>query len=218
MTVRAVLFDLDGTLIDSAGDLGLAADAMRTRRGMSSLPLDLYRPMAGAGARGMLKVAFGMGPEHPDFPELREEFFSNYEAAMLVTTYAFPEVPQLLETLEHLNLPWGIVTNKSKRFTEPLVRQMPLLQAASVVVSGDTTPHAKPHPAPLLEAAQRLGVPPEACVYVGDDLRDMQAALAAQMPALAACWGYMGEHDVDTWGAHALLSTPMDVVRWLEGD
>lgn len=217
MKVGAVLFDLDGTLIDSAGDLGLAADAMRTRRGLSSLPLDLYRPMAGAGARGMLQVAFGISPEHPDFPDLREEFFANYEAAMLVTTYAFPEIPQLLETLEHLNLPWGIVTNKSKRFTEPLVSQMPLLQSASAVISGDTTPHAKPHPAPLLEAAKRLRVAPTSCIYVGDDKRDMQAAVAAQMPALAACWGYMGEHEVDTWGADALLTSPMDVVRWLQG-
>lgn len=218
MSVRAVLFDLDGTLIDSAGDLGLAADAMRTQRGMTSLPLDLYRPMAGAGARGMLQVAFGISPEHPDFPALREEFFANYEAAMLVTTYAFAQVPELLQTLEYLNLPWGIVTNKSKRFTDPLVQQMPLLQPAAVVISGDTTPYAKPHPAPLLEAAQRLGVPPEACIYVGDDMRDMQAAQAAQMPALAACWGYMGEHDVATWGADALLATPMDVMSWLQRD
>jgi phosphoglycolate phosphatase len=215
MNVRAVLFDLDGTLIDSAGDLGLAADAMRTRRGMASLPLERYRPMAGAGARGMLQVAFGIGPEHAEFADLREEFFANYEAAMLVTTYAFAQVPELLQTLEHLNLPWGIVTNKSKRFTEPLVQQMPLLKPAAVVISGDTTAYAKPHPAPLLEAAMRLGVPPASCVYVGDDKRDMQAAQAAQMPALAACWGYMGEHDVSTWGADALLAAPMDVMEWL---
>lgn len=215
MNVQAVLFDLDGTLIDSAGDLGLAADAMRTKRGMASLPLENYRPMAGAGARGMLKVAFGISPEHAEFDELREEFFANYEAAMLVTTYAFPQVPELLQTLEHLNLPWGIVTNKSKRFTDPLVQQMPLLQPASVVISGDTTPYAKPHPAPLIEAARQLGVSPSSCIYVGDDLRDMQAARSAQMPALAACWGYMGEHDVATWGADALLANPMEVLDWL---
>ena len=216
MSIRAVLFDLDGTLIDSAGDLGLAADAMRTKRGMTSLPLERYRPMAGAGARGMMQVAFGMSPEHPDFLQFREEFFTNYEAAMLVTTYAFPQVPELLQTLEHLDMPWGIVTNKSRRFTEPLVQQMPLLQPAAVVISGDTMPHAKPHPAPLLEAARQLGVPPSSCIYVGDDMRDMQAALSAQMPALAACWGYMGEHDVSTWGANALLDNPMDVMDWLK--
>jgi 2-phosphoglycolate phosphatase len=213
--IKAVLFDLDGTLIDSAGDLGLAADAMRTQRGLPALPLDLYRPMAGAGARGMLKIAFGIEPDHADFPHLREEFFGNYSAAMLNTTYAFQGVPELLQTLEHFNLPWGIVTNKSKRFTEPLVEQMPLLKGAAVVISGDSTPYAKPHPEPLFEAARRLQLAPESCVYIGDDLRDVQAALAANMPALAALWGYMGEHDVSTWGAHALMDNPMHVIDWL---
>lgn len=214
--IKAVLFDLDGTLIDSAGDLGLAADVMRTQRGLPSLPLSLYRPMAGAGARGMLKIAFGIDPDHPDFPDLREEFFGNYSAAMLNTTYAFRGVPELLQTLEHFNLPWGIVTNKSKRFTEPLVEQMPLLKTAAVVISGDTTPFAKPHPEPLFEAARRLNLAPEFCAYVGDDRRDVQAALAANMAALAATWGYMGEHDVSTWGANALLENPLQVIEWLK--
>jgi N-acetyl-D-muramate 6-phosphate phosphatase len=214
--IKAVLFDLDGTLIDSAGDLGLAADVMRTHRGLPSLPLALYRPLAGAGARGMLKIAFGIEPDHPDFLDLREEFFGNYSAAMLNTTYAFRGVPELLQTLEHFNLPWGIVTNKSKRFTEPLVAQMPLLKGAAVVISGDTTPFSKPHPEPLFEAARRLKLAPKSCIYIGDDMRDVQAALAADMPALAATWGYMGEHDVSTWGANALLENPMQVIEWLK--
>ncbi|MCZ8093554.1 MAG: HAD hydrolase-like protein, partial [Acidovorax sp.] len=137
--IEAVLFDLDGTLIDSAPDLGAAADKMRTDRGLSSYPLDLYRPMAGAGARGMLAQAFGMNPEHPDFPGMREEFFVNYERRMTVSTSIFDGVAEMLEALRLRQLRWGIVTNKSMRFTDPLTRSMPLLAAAEVVISGDTT-------------------------------------------------------------------------------
>ena len=136
--IRAVLFDLDGTLIDSAPDLGAAADRMRTTRGLPSLPDEAYRPMAGAGARGMLGVAFGMGTDHPEFADIREEFFQNYERAMTVRTRIFEGVPELLLALQARGLAWGVVTNKAKRFTEPLVRQLPALAGASCVVSGDT--------------------------------------------------------------------------------
>ena len=144
--IRAVLFDLDGTLIDSAPDLGAAADKMRTDRGMSSLPYELYRPLAGAGARGMLKVAFDMTPEHQDFMAMREEFFANYEAAMTVRTYVFDGVDDLIEHIQLRQLPWGVVTNKMARFTDPLTQAMPLFASARAIVSGDTTPHPKPHP------------------------------------------------------------------------
>lgn len=216
MKFKAILFDLDGTLIDSASDLGLAADQMRIERHLPSLPIERYRPMAGAGARGMLKVAFDMSPEHPEFLAYREEFFSNYEARMTLMTYAFDGVDHLLESIKNMGLKWGIVTNKSKRFTDPLVMQMPVLNTSSVNISGDTTAFSKPHPEPLLEAAKRLQLAPHECVYVGDDKRDIEAALAAGMPALAACWGYMGEHAVQTWGAHALLEQPLDLLTWLE--
>lgn len=215
MTFKAILFDLDGTLIDSATDLGLAADQMRLDRQLPSLPIELYRPMAGAGARGMLKIAFDMTPEHADFLNYREEFFSNYEARLTEKTYAFDGVAQMLDLLRQNGLHWGIVTNKSKRFTEPLVAQMPVLFDSRVTISGDTTPFSKPHPEPLFEAARRLQLSPADCVYVGDDKRDIEAALAAGMPALAACWGYMGEHDVNTWGALALLQQPLDLLSWL---
>lgn len=210
--IRAVLFDLDGTLVDSAPDLGAAVDRMRTARGMPSLPLDTYRPMAGAGARGMLGIAFGMTPEDPLFPEMREEFFRSYETHLLDNTYAFDGIEALLEHLQHRGLAWGVVTNKTERFAVPMCRQMPLLQGASVLVGGDTTPHAKPHPEPLLEAARRLALPPEACLYVGDDRRDMEAALAAGMPCVAAAWGYLGEHDISSWGAQAEAAQPLDVL------
>ena len=210
--IRAVLFDLDGTLVDSAPDLGAAVDRMRTARGMPSLPLDTYRPMAGAGARGMLGIAFGMTPEDPLFPEMREEFFRSYETHLLDNTYAFDGIEALLEHLQQRGLAWGVVTNKTERFAVPMCRQMPLLQGASVLVGGDTTPHAKPHPEPLLEAARRLALPPEACLYVGDDRRDMEAALAAGMPCVAAAWGYLGEHDISSWGAQAEAAQPLDVL------
>ncbi len=216
--VCAVLFDLDGTLIDSAPDLGAAADKMRVDRGLPSLPSALYRPMAGAGARGMLQVAFGMSPQHPDFETMREEFFVNYERCMTHSTYAFEGVPALLHALEQRQLPWGVVTNKSQRFTNPLTQSMPLFASAGAVVSGDTTPHAKPHPAPLLEAAKRLGVDPRNCIYVGDDERDIVAGRAAGMRTVAATYGYLGSQlDTAAWQADAEIKSPLALLQLLPG-
>lgn len=214
--VAAVLFDLDGTLIDSAPDLGAAANQMRVARGMTVLPLESYRPMAGAGARGMVGVAFGVGADDPDFAALREEFFSNYAACMTQRTVAFDGVAQLIADLELRSLPWGIVTNKSSRFTDPLTQAMPLFAGAGAVVSGDTTPHAKPHPEPLYEAARRLGVDPTQCVYVGDDARDVAAGLAAGMKTVAATYGYLGNKtEIKGWGAHAEINSPLALLQLL---
>lgn len=216
--VQAVLFDLDGTLIDSAPDLGAAADKMRLDRGLPSLPSALYRPMAGAGARGMLHIAFGLSPQDPDFEAMREEFFANYERCMTHNTYAFDGVPALLASLEQRQLPWGVVTNKSQRFTNPLTQSMPLFASAGAVVSGDTTPHAKPHPAPLLEAAKRLGVDPQACIYVGDDERDIVAGRAAGMRTVAATYGYLGSQlDTAAWQADAEIKSPLALLQLLPG-
>ena len=207
--IQAVLFDLDGTLIDSAPDLGAAADKMRTDRGLPSFPLERYRPMAGSGARGMLGIAFGMMPDHADFDTLKEEFFVNYEQCMTHRTFVFDGVDELIQSLVARKLPWGVVTNKSARFTDPLARAMPLFASAAVLISGDTTPHAKPHPEPLFEAARRLGVDPKRCVYVGDDYRDIVAGLAAGMGTVAATYGYLGTAaDTAQWGAHAAISAP----------
>jgi N-acetyl-D-muramate 6-phosphate phosphatase len=213
--LKAVLFDLDGTLIDSAPDLGAAADKMRTDRGLPSLPLEKYRPMAGAGARGMLGIAFGMTPEHPDFATMREEFFRNYESCMTQRTYVFEGVKQLIDSLVERELAWGVVTNKSMRFAGPLTKGMPLFSTARAVVGGDTTPHAKPHPAPLLEAARQLKVAPAQCVYVGDDMRDMLAGKAAGMGTVAATYGYLGATDVKEWGADVQIQTPMALLGLL---
>jgi len=212
--VAAVLFDLDGTLIDSAPDLGGAADQMRVKRGLPSLPLEAYRPMCGAGARGMLQVAFGITPDHADFEAMREEFFSNYQACMTQSTYAFDGVAELIDALQARGLAWGVVTNKSKRFTDPLTAAMPLFATAGAIVSGDTTPHAKPHPAPLLEAAKRLGLAPEQCLYVGDDERDIVAGHASGMRTVAATYGYLGSaSDVAGWNAHAQINSPLALLH-----
>jgi 2-phosphoglycolate phosphatase len=215
--VRAVLFDLDGTLIDSAPDLGAAADKMRVDRGMPPMPLSAYRHMSGTGARGMIGVAFGITPEHPDFPALRDEFFSNYERCMTERTFAFDGVGELIARLVAINLPWGVVTNKSSRFAVPLTRAMPLFDSARALVCGDTTPHSKPHPAPLLEAARQLDIAPAHCLYVGDDERDIVAGLAAGMGTVAAGYGYLGHAaQPSAWGAHALINSPVDLLQLLD--
>lgn len=214
--IQAVLFDLDGTLIDSAPDLGAAVDKMRVDRGLPSLPSSQYRPMAGAGARGMLGVAFGMTPEHAEFAALREEFFCNYEQCLTQNTFIFDGVLELIAQLALRELPWGVVTNKSARFTLPITRAMPLFASARTVVSGDTTPHAKPHPEPLFEAARQIGIDPTRCVYVGDDERDIVAGLAAGMKTVAAGYGYLGHKaDPADWGAHATINSPGALLQLL---
>ncbi|MEN5181073.1 HAD-IA family hydrolase [Comamonas testosteroni] len=215
-SIQAILFDLDGTLIDSAPDLGAAADQMRVVRGLPSLPMADYRPFAGSGARGMLRVAFGLHPEDEQFPVMREEFFQNYERRMTQDTTVFDGVSEMLANIVTRQLQWGVVTNKSKRFTEPLSRQMSLFATAGAVVSGDTTPHAKPHPEPLFEAARRIGVAPESCVYVGDDERDILAGKAAGMYTVAAVYGYLGEkQSVAHWQADDVIESPHELLKRL---
>ncbi|MDD2919378.1 HAD-IA family hydrolase [Rhodoferax sp.] len=215
--VQAVLFDLDGTLIDSAPDLAAAADAMRVVRGLPSLPFAQYRPMAGAGARGLLGVAFGMTPEHADYDTLREEFFCIYERNLTQRTQIFDGVPELLESFASQGVKWGVVTNKSERFTLPLTASMTLFATAGAIVSGDSTPFAKPHPAPLLEAARRMGVDASRCVYVGDDERDIVAGLAAGMATVAVTYGYLGaQADTSRWGANATIHCVNELLPLLQ--
>ncbi|MFL6626337.1 MAG: phosphoglycolate phosphatase [Vitreoscilla sp.] len=214
--IRGVLFDLDGTLIDSAPDLAGAANRLRADHGLEPLPLEALRPMVGSGARGMVGVAFGVAPGEPRFEALRDAFLAHYEAGLLERTGPFDGVADLLSALEAAGIAWGIVTNKATRFTVPIVAGLGLAQRAGVVVCGDTTPHSKPHPEPLLHAARALGVAPEHVAYVGDDLRDAQAAHAAGMPMLAATWGYLGQGEpVHEWGADALVDAPSQVLDWL---
>ena len=208
---RAILFDLDGTLADTAPDLAAAVNRLRHERGLQATPYHLLRPVASAGARGLIGASFGVTPEDDEYEPLRIAFLDNYAAAIAVESRLFDGIPAMLDQLTAGGLRWGIVTNKVARFTDVLVPKIGL-QHAACVISGDTTPHAKPHPAPLLEAAQRLGLAPEECWYVGDDLRDIQAGHAAGMPTIAAGWGYCGHTEPVAWGADALAETPAHVV------
>ena len=208
---RAILFDLDGTLADTAPDLAAAVNLLRTARGLPPTAYEILRPTASAGARGMIGASFGIKPDDEGYLELRDGFLDNYEAAMAVHSSLFPGVVELLAGIEAAGLRWGVVTNKPARFTNPLLPQIGLGHAACVV-SGDTTAHAKPHPAPLLEAAARLGLAPEQCWYVGDDLRDIQAGKAAAMPTIAAGWGYCGAVEPQSWQADHLLLHPTEIL------
>jgi len=214
--IDAVFFDLDGTLADTAPDLAAAANRLVTERGLPPVAYDKLRPVASHGARGLLGAAFGKGPDDPDFLVLRDTFLDYYEADIAVHTRLFDGMAEVLSSLEAAGIRWGIVTNKVARFTVPLVAAIGLTPRAAAVVSGDTTAHAKPHPAPLLHAAQVSGVAPQRCVYVGDDLRDIQAGKAAGMVTVTAAYGYCGEGDPpETWGADYLVRHPSELIPLL---
>jgi N-acetyl-D-muramate 6-phosphate phosphatase len=213
---QAVLFDLDGTLADTAPDLVAAVNKMRHDRGLEMRPLEALRPFASAGARGLLGAGFEIGPEHPDFAAMREEFLANYEADLCIETTLFPGIAELLDQLDARGMRWGIVTNKVTRLAEPLVGLLGLDTRAACLVCGDTTPHSKPHPAPLLHAAELIDVVPERVVYVGDDLRDVQAGFAAGMITVAAAYGYCGD-DIppQRWHANHVVESATELLHLL---
>lgn len=215
--IRAVLFDLDGTLADTAPDMARTVNLMRERRGLAPVPLAQVRPHVSRGARGMICSAFAMTTEHPDFMPMREEFLALYGEHLCIDTCLFPGMDELLGNLEARAIAWGVVTNKFERFARPLIDTLGLSSRAAIVVGGDTCARAKPFPDPLLYAAQRLEVAPAEAVYVGDDERDIQAARAAGMPALAAAYGYLGDGaPVESWGADAVVDSASSIGRWLE--
>lgn len=212
----AVFFDLDGTLADTAPDLAAAANRVVADHGRPPVDYELLRPVASHGARGLIGAAFGKTPTDPDFPALRDAFLDYYEADIAARTQLFDGMPEVLAALETAGIRWGIVTNKIARFTTPLVAAIGLAPRASAVVSGDTTPHAKPHPAPLLHAAEVSGVDPRRCAYVGDDLRDIQAGKAAGMVTVTAAYGYCGEGDPpEQWGGDYLVRHPGELLALL---
>jgi len=215
-TPAAVLFDLDGTLVDSAPDLAGAINELRGVHGLEPLPFTQLRPVVGSGARGMLAAGFGIGPDDSGFAALREDFLARYEGRLLRETRVFVRMEPVLQVLQARGVPWGIVTNKIARFAAPLVAGLGLRERCAVLVSGDTTPHAKPHPAPLLAAAAALHLQPAHCVYIGDDRRDVQAGRGAGMRTLAAAWGYLGAGEsVHDWAADAVLDQPEALLNWL---
>ncbi len=211
---RALLFDLDGTLADTAPDLAAAVNKMRSDRGLEHTPFEILRPLASAGARGLIGAAFSIGPGHADYDDMRQEFLDNYAAAIANHTTLFDGIVSLLDEISTMGLSWGIVTNKPALYTDALVPKIGLAHAACVI-SGDTTPHAKPHPEPLFEAARRLQLSPTDCWYVGDDLRDIDAGKAAGMPTIAAGWGYCGHTEPADWLADLIASHPLDLLPLL---
>jgi 2-phosphoglycolate phosphatase len=211
---RAILFDLDGTLADTAPDLAAAVNWLRTERGLAPTPYSVLRPTASAGARGMIGAAFGLAPGDDGYEELRVQWFDRYQSHMAEESGLFEGVDALLQGIEDAGMAWGVVTNKPARFTDPLIPQIGLAHAGCIV-SGDTMPFAKPHPAPLLEGARRLDIAPSACWYVGDDLRDIEAGRAAGMLTVACAWGYCGAIEPQTWGADYLCATPLDLLELL---
>ena len=212
----AVLFDLDGTLADTAGDLASAVNRVREDRGLPRVSVETVRLHASSGARGMLGAGMGVTPDDPEYPTLRDAFLAHYARGLADTTRLFDGVDALLAALDARAIRWGIVTNKAARFTRPVTEALGLALRTSVIVSGDTTPHPKPHPAPLLHAAAQLGVAAAQCVYVGDDLRDVQAGNAAGMATIVARYGYVGANgDPSTWPATGWIEQPGDLLAWL---
>jgi len=215
MAECAVLFDLDGTLADTAPDLAAALNRLRADQGLEPVPLERLRPFASAGARGLVHAGLGVKPGDPDYEALRTAFLEAYRESTCVETRLFPGIPELLAELGRRGIAWGIVTNKATRFTDRIVEALGLSPAC--VVCGDTTEHIKPHPAPLLHAAAQLRAPAPACLYLGDDLRDVQAALAAGMRAVAVAWGYHHPESGGprSWKAEAVIAEPRDLIPLL---
>ena len=216
LAVDAVLFDLDGTLADTAPDLAAALNRVRIERGLEPVPAARLRSSSSHGARGLIGAGMGIAPDHPDYHALRDAFLAHYEAALCVDTTLFADVGAMLDEIESRALKWGIVTNKATRYTMPLLDLLGLGGRPAVVVCGDTTPHTKPHPAPLLAAATGLGVAPARCVYVGDAERDVAAGVAAGMRTIIARYGYIdaGENPA-RWPADGAIDDPGALLAWL---
>jgi len=214
--IKTVLFDLDGTLVDTAPDLGYALNLQRANHGLPPLADAVIRPQASHGARGLLGLGFDLHPDDARFAHMREEFLQLYADNICRHSRPFPGILELLAELEARGLKWGVVTNKPAVFTEPLMSVLDLAERAACIVSGDTCPQSKPHPAPMLAAAELCGATPAQCLYLGDAERDIQAASAAAMPALVAAWGYLDAVDEPhTWGAHAQIRHPAETLDYL---
>ena len=209
---KAILFDLDGTLADTAPDLAAAVNVMRTSRQLDTVPYPALRPHASAGARGLLKAGFQIESHDESYEAMRIEFIDQYARSSATLSQLFSGVAELLTFLEQLNITWGIVTNKAAHLTDPLIPLMQL-QSAACVISGDTTAHTKPHPEPLFEASRRINIAPKDCWYVGDDLRDIEAGQAAGMTTIAAAWGYCGAVEPRQWNADAILDSPLELLE-----
>ncbi len=213
MKTEAVFFDLDGTLADTTLDLGAALNQLLCEEKRPPLTAEIIRPHTSNGTRGLIGLGFGLTPEDEIYPELAQRFLKHYAASVCQHTVLFPGIPTLLDTLDTQKIPWGVVTNKPHRFTLPLLAALGLEARCACIVSGDSTPHPKPAPDPLLLACKTACVHPEQTLYVGDDMRDIVAGRAAGMVTVAARWGYLGVDEApENWGAHYLIDTPEELL------
>jgi len=210
---QAVLFDLDGTFADTAPDLGYALNVLLRSRGREPLPIEQIRRVASSGARGLLGLGFDLQPGDPNYAAMTAEFLNIYESNLCRDTRLFPGIEDLLRTIEKRGMRWGIVTNKARRFTLPLMKLLDLSERAGCIVCGDSTAHRKPHPAPLHSAAETIGIEPAVCIYLGDDERDMIAGRAAGMRVAIAEYGYLGTgNPPEVWEADLRVAHPLDLV------
>jgi phosphoglycolate phosphatase len=215
--VRTVLFDLDGTLVDTAPDLGFVTNEMRRRRNLPDLPASALRAQTSHGTQGLLWVGFGVRQTDPQFPSLRQELLELYEHHLFDQSCLFPGMADLLLALEQRDLTWGVVTNKPSQYTDPLLEHLGLLSRAICVVSGDTCSRTKPDPEPMLYACQIAGIAPEQGLYLGDAKRDIQAAHAVNMPAIIALYGYLAGTDTpEAWGGDGYIQSPMELLDYLD--
>ena len=212
----AVFFDLDGTLVDTADDLAAPVNHMREARGLKPLPLEEYRPFASAGSRGLLHIGLGATTDDPDYPALRTEFLNRYEQEIAVHSRLFDGMPELLAWLEANGIRWGVISNKLEYLVRRLVQQLGLGHRVALAYGGDTAPRAKPWPAPLKMALQETGLTARQCVYIGDDLRDIQAAHAVDMPAVAAAYGYGNPNEIPQWRADHIVTSPQEFLAMLK--
>lgn len=214
--VLAVFFDLDGTLADTAPDLGGALNRVRQEEGLPLVPLETLRPYTSQGVRGLLRAGMGIEPDHADYAALAERVLSHYQQNVCEQTTLFPGIADVLDELDARGIPWGVVTNKHSRFTAPLVAALDIARRAACVVSGDTAARPKPAPDPLLHACKACEVDSARCLYVGDDRRDVDAGHAASMRTIAVGWGYLGVDDpIDSWGADLIVSRPAEILDCL---
>lgn len=211
-----ILFDLDGTLVDTAPDLAFALNRTLAKRGMEPLPLETIRPSVSLGGMAMVKLGFGLDEGDPGFEAVRNEFLETYRDNLSCRSRLFPGMEQVLDRLEHIKASWGIVTNKPGWLTEPLAQALQLDRRTACIVSGDTLEQRKPHPAPLLHACELLQCSPGATVYVGDARRDIEAGANAGMMTLVAAYGYIetSENPAD-WGADGMVESPEEILSWV---
>lgn len=212
----AILFDLDGTLVDTAPDLAFALNSLLEEQGKPTLPYETIRPIASNGAGGLLELGFGVSGNDDHLPALRDRLLAIYQDNISRESKLFEGMNEVLFALEQANITWGIITNKPAFLTDPLVKALALHHRARCVVSGDTTAFSKPHPAPMMHACELINVPPEQCIYIGDAARDIEAGKNANMRTVAALYGYVSESDnPDNWQADANINHPSDILQWI---